>query len=344
MKDIRQILDIVDRPHLPPPGAPGRSSFKEWFHFTLTDVQHHADIVANVSLSGDVTQAGMATADVIALCHRPSHGWSGSIDSYEAAAASLNAERLSLKLSGNRVEYVDGAYQLAIHLRDEEFSLTARLVPRASPMLIWNDTPIGSGHLNWLIVPALSASGRIALSDTAISFTDALAYHDHNWGQWKWGDDFGWEWGTLIAPAEDAGQTALVFDRTTDRDGGQVLEQTLGVWHNGTLAKLFTRQMIRARRFGRFEGQIPRLPGPARLIEWGQVLEIPREYRISARDDDDWIDIEYRIDGALQVSVPTDFGFGVVGLNETVGNCTVRGEFGRTAVEFVTRGCFEFMA
>jgi hypothetical protein len=346
LDDLRQSLGLIDRPHLPRPGTPGREAFKEWFHFTLLDAAQGIDVIANLSLAGDVTRAGAARADIIALAHLAGRGWSGAIDTYEATAADIDHDRLAIRLAHNRVHYADGVYRLSLRLQDEVFDLELQMQPRTEPLLVWNDTPLGSGKLNWLILPQLDASGRLSLVDGTRLFDRVPAYHDHNWGYWKWGDDFGWEWGFVIDAPATAGapQIAVVFDRTTDRIGGEVLEQTLGVWRNGSIAKLFTRQMLRARRIGRFEGRIPRLPGAASLIQPGQVLEIPSVYRISARDAADWLDIDYRIDAGLQVSVPTDFGFGLVGLNETLGNCQVRGEVGGRSYDFTARACFEFMS
>jgi hypothetical protein len=284
LKDLRQTLGIIDRPHLPRPGSPGREAFKEWFHFTLLDAAQGVDIIANMSLAGDVTRAGAARADIIALAHVKGPGWSGAIDTYEAAAADVDPDRLAIGLANNRVQYTDGVYRISLSLQDEVFALELQMEPKAEPLLIWNDTPLGSGKLNWLIVPQLDASGRLTLAHGTRLFDRIPAYHDHNWGHWKWGDDFGWEWGFAIDAPSAAGapHVALVFDRTTDRFGGEVLEQTLGIWRNGSLTKLFTRGMLRAQRLGRFEGKIPRLPGAASLIQSGQVLEIPRCQQISA--------------------------------------------------------------
>jgi hypothetical protein len=346
MPASKDVLGLIDRVHLPEAGALDRASFKEWYHFNLLDAASGMDVIANVSLAGDVTRAGAARADVIALCHLAGQGWFGTIDSYDAAAAAIDPARLHIALGPNRIAYGDGAYRLSIRLRDEPFLLEAQLQPRTEPMLIWNDTPIGSGRLNWLVVPHLEAAGRLTVGGASRIFDGICAYHDHNWGHWRWGDDFGWEWGFATGrPAGDAARaTTVVFDRTSNRAGEAALEQTLVVWAGGAIAKLFTRRMIRARRIGRYAGTVPRVPGAASLIDSGQVLNIPAQYVISARDGSDWLDMAYRIDAGLQVSVPTDFGFGLIGLNETFGDCEITGEIGGVAIGFQARACFEFMS
>jgi hypothetical protein len=212
-------------------------------------------------------------------------------------------------------------------------------------MLIWNDAPVGSGNLNWLIVPDLDASGHLTVAGATKPFHQVVAYHDHNWGHWKWGEDFGWDWGFATAPRpiHDAPALTVVFGRTASRNRAAIYEQTMAIWNNAELVKLFTRRQVRARREGCYAGDIPRLPGAARLIDQGRVLNVPAHYYVSARDDGDWLDIEYRIESALQIAVPTDFGFGLVDLNETFGSTRIRGEIGGLSVDFVTRACFEFM-
>jgi hypothetical protein len=345
MKTVRESLGLIDRAHLPQPGSSKRQNFKEWYHFNILDPNQGIDVIFNFSLAGDVSRAGAAQADVIALCHLETGGWFGAIDTYDAAAAQVDSHRLLIELGPNRLTFSDRAYHVTCQLRDGSFVLNARLPPRAEPMLIWNDTPVGSGSLNWLIVPDLEASGHLTVANATKSLDRVGAYHDHNWGHWKWGEDFGWDWGfaTSPRPAPEAPSLTVVFGRTASRNGDAIYEQTIAIWNHAELVKLFTRRQVRARRGGRYLGDIPRLPGPAGLISHGRVLNVPAHYSVSARDEPDWLDIEYRIDCALQISVPTDFGFGLVELNETFGTAQIRGEIGGLPVAFVARACFEFM-
>lgn len=345
MRNLRELLGSIDRAHLPQPGSSKRQDFKEWYHFNIVDPDQGLDIIFNFSLAGDVTRAGAARADVIALCHLAGGGWFGAIDSYDGVAVEVASDRLMIALGPNSVTFADNAYHIAWRLQDESFVLDARLSPRVEPLLIWNETSVGSGSLNWLIVPDLEASGQLTVNGTTKSFHRIDSYHDHNWGCWKWGEDFGWDWGfaTEPRPAPEAPALTLVFGRTTSRNGDTIYEQNLAVWNHAELAKFFTRRQVRARREGRHLGDIPRLPGAARLINQGRVLNVPARYRISARDDPDWLDIEYSVETALQISVPTDFGFGLVELNETFGMARIRGEVGGRPVAFMTRACFEFM-
>ena len=65
-----------------------------------------------------------------------------------------------------------------------------------------------------------------------------LAYHDHNWGRFRWGDDFGWT-GAPILPAEPGDPWSMVFLQTTDRSRLRCLSQALYVWHHDEPAAIF---------------------------------------------------------------------------------------------------------
>ena len=346
MVGYREILGILDRPHFPKPGAPGLERFKEWFHFNILVPDSSTDLVINFSFAGDVTRAGAGQADVIALVHHRARGWQGGIDSYDASAAVANPERLALSVAdAASLSYQKGLYHLALQRHDGSMALQAVLTPLVEPMLLWHDTPLGSGSINWLITPHMEASGELTIGGEQLVFHEAYSYHDHNWGYWKWGEDFGWEWGFFaqMTRAMGEGRFIIVSDRTSTRQGDVSLEHTLAVWRDAKLVKVFTRQMLRSRRHGRFAGTTPRHPGAANLVVTGTVQTVPERFVSSARDEGDWIDFEYVVDAACQISIPNELSFGVIGLNETFGELAVRGVLNGENLEFSARACFEFL-
>ncbi|TDV19379.1 hypothetical protein [Paraburkholderia caballeronis] len=345
MSDLRAALGVIDRPHPPRRGEPDIASYKEWYHFNVLDTVSGTDLIVNLSVAGDVTRAGGGDADLIVLCHRRGEGWHGGIERFDAAAVGFDARSLRIESGPARIAFENGEYRLQVERTDPPARIDLRFAPRTDPLLLWNDTPLGGGRLNWLIVPHLDASGAIDIGRERIVLDDACAYHDHNWGHWRWGDDFGWEWGFCADERHAAAstRTTLVFDRTSDRQGDVSLEHTLAVWRGATLAKVFTRHALRCRREGRFEGDVRREPGAACLVAPGAVVTVPRGFAVSSRDGADWLDLDYRIDAALQVSVPREYGFGLVGLNETFGEIVVSGEVGGERIAFAARACFEFL-
>lgn len=345
MSDLRAALGVIDRPHPPRRGEPNVASYKEWYHFNVLDGMSGIDLIVNLSVAGDVARAGGGDADLIVLCHRRGEGWCGGIERFDASAVAFDTRALRVESAPARIAFADGEYRLNIGRADAPVRIDLRFAPCTEPLLLWNDTPLGGGRLNWLIVAHLKASGAIDVARERIVLDDACAYHDHNWGHWFWGDDFGWEWG-FCADEQDASpatRTTIVFDRTSDRQGDVSLEHTLAVWRGAKLVKVFTRHALRCRREGRFEGDVRREPGAASLVAPGVVVTVPRSFVASSRDGADWLDLRYDVDAALQVSVPREYGFGLVGLNETFGNVIVNGEVGGQRVAFAARACFEFL-
>jgi hypothetical protein len=346
MADFRATLSLIDRPHLPAQGAANIDRYKEWFHFNLLGLPGELDVIVNISLSGDVVRHDAGEVDVIVLCHRNCDGWAGGIEYYRGTAAQLDQRRLALTVSDAvALRCEEGTYHLTVQPRYDCPGMSVELYPQAEPMLLWNDTPIGSGSLNWLIAPHLEATGEIYYPTETVTFDGACAYHDHNWGYWRWGDDLGWEWGFAsdMGRALGSGRLTVVFDRTTDRIGGASFEHTLAIWRDNSLLKLFTRLMLRTHRKGQFGGAISRRPGAAWLVAPGEVRSVPRIFMISARDDSDWLDVQYEVTAALQIAVPCETGFHVVGLNETFGKVHIRGSLSGQAVNFTARCCFEFL-
>jgi hypothetical protein len=345
METLYGALGIVDRAHRPHAGAANAAAYKEWYHFNVMDPGQRVDLIVNLSLAGDVLSIGRGRTDVIALAHVGGNVWHGGIDSFEGTAAHVAERELDIRVGDSSVVCREGLYHVSVAMRDRDLATQLRLAPHSEPMLVWNDTPIGSGSINWLIVPHLLARGDLRAGDREIVFDGACAYHDHNWGHWRWGEDLAWTWGFATEMSKDvhAGRAVVVFDRTSDRTDTTAVEQTLAVWQQEKLTKLFVRRMLRARRSGRFGERIRRVPGAMNLVASGKVLDVPAALEVSARDGEDWIDAVYHVEAAVQIAIPSEFGFGVVGLNETFGMMTIEGMIGGAPLAYQARACFEFM-
>lgn len=339
-------LDVLDRPHLPTPSSPNVETYKEWYHFNLLDDDAGVDTLINFSLSGDPFRPDRGDANLILLAHRRSGGWSGGVDLHDALAATVDENTTDFRLGRSRLTWENGAFVLTAARRDGSLRLDCRLLPRTEPMVVWKDTPIGSGHLNWLILPWLDASGRLTIEGDCHRFEGIRAYHDHNWGHWHWGENFGWDWGfsSRFSTTSDGDFLTFVYDRTTDRQGSTIQEHTLALWKGSTLFKLFTRRSLDFLRRGRFPPEsIDRIPGVMNLSNPGLVLTVPAQVDIVARDGTDWIEASYRTEAARQVAIPADLGFGTVRLNETFGTITIAGHVGGFDIGGAARACFEFV-
>lgn len=346
MKNARDMLGVLDRARIQSGATADVERFKEWYHFHLMDPESRTDVIANLSYCGNISKEGGGRAEIILLIHQPKIGWLGEIDRYDGTTLSLESQSLVVEV-GNAASLANrhGLYELSITRRDTSCALKARLAPCTDPLLLRHDTPLGQGTIKWLIVPFLKTSLSLTVDGKTADYPRACSYHDHNWGFWKWGEDFGWEWGfgTDTLTAEEHTRASIVFDRTTDRLGAVSRQQTVALWRGSNLEKIFTSEMLRSERSGRFDGPIPVKPGVTALIGQGRVQTVPSRLRVSARDQSDWLDLEYQVDAAVQIRIPSEFGFGFVGLNETLGRLSASGSVSGREIGFETRAAFEFL-
>ena len=101
----------------------------------------------------------------------------------------------------------------------------------------------------WLFVPRLRADGWLRIGGQEHRLEGELAYHDHNWGRFWWGDDFGWTWGTFLSQGPED-PWSLVFLRMTDRRRLRCLSQALYVWHHDEPAAIFRHAAVQTRSHG----------------------------------------------------------------------------------------------
>ncbi len=142
--------------------------------------------------------------------------------------------------------------------------------------------PAGGGRPDVLAFRAEAACPRVAAHrrPRASASTDDVAYHDHNWGRFQWGGDFGWTWGTIL-PAGPDDPWSMVFLQMTDRrrlrclstGAVRVAPRRARRDHSGTL-----------RSRTRSHGLLGRaadctLPPPMRLVLDGEVSGVPAEHR-----------------------------------------------------------------
>jgi len=337
-------IGIIDRPHIPRAGDPGLDRYKEWWHFNVIDDRSGLDLIINFSISGDVRTPASGEANLVVLATSQEFGWRGGIDQHDGLAARIDPRRLDISVAGSSVAFSEGAFRLNLATR-HELAVSMILFPETEPLVVWKDTRLGSGHINWMIIPSLRAEGTLVIDDRLHRFSGARAYHDHNWGAWRWGENFGWDWGFCSAALLADGQPiSFVYDRTTDRIGSSTLEHSLMLWRGRDLAKFFSRRMLRVRRNGWFRGPIRRLPGVAHLVDARSVASIPARLEIVADDGSDRLEATYIPDTAVQLALARETGDGLITLNETMGWLTLSGQIGGVALTVTRRACFEFVA
>ncbi len=291
--------DVV---RLPAPTDPTADSYKDWLHLNVFGPRDCIGLV-NVSVHGRPADPSCQVVTT-ALLHT-GDAWHGNVVTGSWAQAAVGLDRIgtpagSVALEpGGRVIAGASVDDLALHL------VAAPVVP-AYPAV--EPQPFGTGWIGWRVLPRLSAEGPIRIGDHALSGGTRLAYHDHNWGRWHWGDDIGWDWGSFL---HGAGDGSVVFARTTDRAHLRCGSPTVLLDRAGA-RRTFTGDRVRVEWSGQAAPPARRLPGAMAALHGDHRRpRIPAVLRLSARSGRDGLELEFTARSVAQLILadPVTAGF-----------------------------------
>lgn len=322
-----RIDDSIDVPH------------KEWHHFVVQG--GGGRIVVNFSISRQEQPHGRSLGRIVVLARHDR--WSGVVEEVSIEDIELTRPGTSGRFGESRVVYEDGGYLLELDLPTRAISGRLRFVPDSSPFIESNQ-PLGRGRMSWLFVPRLRADGWLTVDGVRFGMRDAAAYHDHNWGRFQWGDDFGWQWGSLLPNRSDS-SWSLVFMRMTDRAGTAALSQCLYLWKGGRPVTAFrdTSMAFTSRGFLRRAPEIT-VPGIMRLLAPGSASDIPESIEIEADNEAGSVRCRVACEDFVRVALPAEQGSrGVVALHEVAANVEVEGRIGDDDIKMEGAGVLEFL-
>jgi len=315
--------------------------FKEWQHFVI----HGRDfrLLINFSLTNEVFGAGQVrlAPRVIVIAH--DQKWTGAIDRFDGAALDVSADLGELTIGGNRMSVLPDGYRVAVELPAQGIRGELHFTSASRPFVV-NNQPVGDGRMSWLFVPRLRAWGWLRIGGREYRIENDLAYHDHNWGRFRWGGDFGWTWGTIL-PTEPGNPWSMVFLQMTDRSRLRYLSQALYVWHHDEPAAIFRHAAVQTRS----DGLLGRaadctLPPPMRLLLDGEVPGVPERVEITATRAGDTVHAEFRSQSYARLAQPSEVCLDrSTVLCETDGSARASGTINGEIVDFVGTGVFEFL-
>ena len=317
------------------------TGFKEWHHFVV----HGRDVrlLINFSLNNESFGTDEARLAPRVIVIAQDNDWTGTIERFDERALNTSADLGELTIGGNRMTIMPDGYQVTIDMPDRDTHGVLQFISASRPFVVRNQ-PLGEGRINWLFVPRLRAQGWLRIDGREHRLDDELAYHDHNWGRFRWGDDFGWVWGTLL-PAEPGNPWSMVFLQTTDRDRLRCLSQALYVWHHDEPAAVFRHAAVQTRSKGRLARAADcTLPPPMRLLLDGEVPSVPEQVDITATRAGDRVHAEFRSRSFARLAQPSEVHLDrSIVLCETGGTTHARGAINGEVFDFVGTGVFEFL-
>jgi hypothetical protein len=195
-----------------------------------------------------------------------------------------------------------------------------------------------------LFVPRLTASGVVELGGERVELNDAAAYHDHNWGVFRWGDDFTWEWSSVL-PESSSSPWSAVYMRLMDRGRSVARCQGLYVWHGESHRKIFRDHDLTVSTSGSFQPRdCLKIPPVMALLSPGIANDVPQRMTIRARDGADDVTLTFDMEDLCQVIVPNERDLkAVVTLNEATGRARLQGRLGNESMSMEGPGVFEFI-
>lgn len=326
----------------------GPRGFKEWLHFCVHGPGF--DLLVNFSLVDDARPGAsprVRAARLIVLYREEGAGgdepWDGGLDRYDEDEVRAPGGRVGLEFGESGVRFQGGAYHIRVRLRDRPVELDAALVPVVLPAPRFN-VGVGDGPpIHWVVVPRLLASGELVTRGRRYRFQDAPAYHDHNFGHFRWGRDFAWEWGFGLPP-DPSHPMCAVFVRLSDRGHALARAQALFLWKGPRQHRVFRDGDLRVRPEGLLRPErMFKLPRPLALLSPGLATDVPRRLVLEAEADGDEASGSFEGEDVAQVIIPNDDDLGVTIIHEVKGLFSVRGTVRGEDFRWQGRAVFEFL-
>ena len=340
---IARAIEEVDYFRRSPSRIGGPSGHKEWQHFLVH--AHDVDILLNFNAVDDRWEDEQGDAEVHRLIFlvRVAGSWRGGIERFERREVALQAGEIGARFGDNILAFENGQYRASVRLRDCALTADLTFEPLALPLTVQSQ-PLGPGRsMSYVAVPRLVCRGQVTIGSEHIAIDRAPAYHDHNWGCFRWGEDFSWEWAAAQAADPDC-PWSIVYAHMQDRRRLTSRRCGLFLWQGAHLHRVFRDDEIRVRPEGRLERTpLVQIPPIMRLLGGG-LRDVPARVVLTAQDQRDTLELTFDATDALQVILPNDRDIdGVTVLNEVTGRAAGNGRVSGVRVEWHGPGAFEYL-
>jgi hypothetical protein len=345
---VTALLERTDYFRRSPARYGGRAAFKEWQHFVV-----HAPglmLIVNFSLLDEPVHAAAAparpaieVARMIMLVNR-SGTWDGDVDRIDRDRVQLQAGFVDARFGGNVMRLRNGRYQVLAALARRELAADLEFAPVSAPAQANNHPLSEHERLSWLFVPRLMARGTVWAGDDEITIEEAPAYHDHNWGHFRWGNDFSWRFLQMCGDGP-ADEWSAVLWHVMDGSRNQTRSCGLYLRRGWNEEYVFRgREVAVACRGLLRQPSLFRVPSVMALVASGDACDVPSTLRLEACGGDGQVELDFQSESVAQVLVPSEIApMGAVTLNEISGRCRLTGSVGRHTVALEGPGVLEYV-
>ena len=324
----------------PPPLDPARARYKDWLHLNVFDHAGGSVGLFNGSLHGAPEDARSRVIGT-ALVHHPALGWLGNTEVAGFDTGVVTARGIALAQVAVALAPSGGTVHAAATFAGDGVVASLAATPQSAPLDVDLPLPFGEGWISWRVVPSLALEGRLSLGGDPCDLGRATAYHDHNWGRWRWGDDVGWEWGAFASAGD--GET-IVVSRTTDREHSTRGPALVTIDRAGR-RRAFAGSQADVTCAGRFDGRLRRIPGALAALHGDRAHpSLPERVVVSARDGFDALELTFTVRAAAQLvaAEPTRRGYSFI--HELVGAWQARRRGISGSYDSAGLGVFEWVS
>jgi hypothetical protein len=171
----------------------------------------------------------------------------------------------------------------------------------------------------------------------------APAYHDHNWGRFRWGGSYAWQWGVAL-PEDDSGY-GLVFDRVVNTSSRQIIVQGTMLIQGGSHLRTFIDPEVSCAWDEPRSRSTYRIPSITRIASPGDGIEVPTVCRVSSQRKRDRVDLGLWPRDAMEIGIPSDIDSEPpMILSEAFGDGQVQGSISGIPFKNRVLGVFEQIA
>ena len=318
------------------------ATYKEWMHFCIRlPGERNGHLLVNVNVTESLVRGVSIRAPKLIVLAELDE-WTGNIESFSSESVWGPAGGLDVRLGGNRIRWQAGSFRLSLQSStlSAELSLRPVVMPSVS-----SSVSFGPDHaMHWVVLPRLETSGWVRIAGRRLTLERELAYHDHNWGHFRWGGDLSWEWG-FVHPDDPSCPFNVVLLRVSDGGRHRTLAQSVLLWEGERLLRTFQNREIRVALSGSHRARRPlTLPKIASVLLPGTSSGVPATLEIVAAGLTDRFGLRFDTSSKARVAIPSDLDpCRLVLLNEASGRARVSGTTRGRSFDFAGRAMMEFV-
>lgn len=290
---------------------------QEWQHFIIDT----GEGLALINLSRTRAEDERTTGQVLVMAH--GERWCGAIRSFHGHEVYGSRDGRFARVGTSTLDMHERAWDLSLGGPLDSIEGSLRFASTMPPLIARNRTLAEGARLHWVAHPRAWCRGDMRIGDVRWTLRDAPTYHDHNWGRFDWGQDFGWEWGFIGVRDQDI---QIVLSTLTNRSGTAVRIRQLHLWKAGRHVLTARGEEIAWIQRGSLALPSLQLPAALGLVVPTSACDAPTAIDLQVREGSRTLAVTIALTSRARVLVPSaSHPLGVHVLDECAGTARVEG-------------------